>query len=525
MTSTGLPDAVPAPGQGLASGSSPPGVATWDGRLQPGGARPGWGVSPWLLLLPVGLVLALLPPVVTGPLVLGATGGAVLLARPRWALYLLAVTVPYQSGFRIGETNVALDVEVGQVNVSVTEGVVLLLLVGWLTQLVAGRAPRPTFTPLVGAVGFLLTTLAVSALVASDLALAGKEMLKWVELAAVYLVGTSLLRTPRHRRTLVFWLLAAATSQALVGLFQSVRRVGPDHFLIGGVLMRAYGTFEQPNPFGGYLGLHLPLAIALLAFGLAAWRRPTFLAAVVVGAALVITLSRGAWTAQVVALLVVALAGSRTARHVVMTFGVLAIVLGVAIWPLLPPEISSRAVSVVSSAVDLGGVQDATITPENWAVMERLSQWFAGWQMFRANPILGVGIGNYDAAYDTYRLDRWPVALGHAHNHYLTVAAEAGLLGFLGYVAVLAVACRSAVRAVRAYGRLGDRGSQAIALGILGGLAAYATHNLFDVMFVHGMGVTVGLLLALLYVPPMTRETAVPPAAVPRRPPPGPATR
>ncbi len=143
-------------------------------------------------------------------------------------------------------------------------------------------------------------------------------------------------------------------------------------------------------------------------------------ATVTIGAALVIAL-RGAWTAQVVALLLVILGGSRTARHAVMTFGVLLLLLGAFVWPLLPTELSARLVSVVSSAVDLGSVRDPAVTPENWAVMERLSQWYAGWEMFRANPLLGVGIGNYNAAYDTYRLEQWP-ALGHAHNHYLTVA-------------------------------------------------------------------------------------------------------
>ncbi len=60
-----------------------------------------------------------------------------------------------------------------------------------------------------------------------------------------------------------------------MGLVQSVRFIGPAHFMIGGVLMQAYGTFEQPNPFGGYLGLHFPVAIALIFFGLppGAWRR------------------------------------------------------------------------------------------------------------------------------------------------------------------------------------------------------------------------------------------------------------
>jgi O-antigen ligase len=473
-------------------------------------------VSPWLLLLPAGILLALLPPLVTGAAILALAGTAVLLARPRWALYLLALTVPYQSGFRLGETTVSLDIALGQVNVSVTEGVVLLLLVGWLTRIAAGREPRPAFTPLVGAVAFLLTGLALSALVASDLALAAKEMLKWVELAAVYLAGTSLLRTREQRRTLLIWLLAAAFSQALVGLLQAVARIGPEHFLIGGVIMRAYGTFEQPNPFGGYLGLHLPLAVSLVCFGLAAGRRRRIgvLVVATLGLALLITLSRGAWTAQIVALLIVVLAGSRSARHLVMTFGVLGLIIGVAVWPILPPELTARAVSVVSSVVDLGSVQDAAITPDNWAVMERQSQWFAGWQMFRANPLLGVGIGNYNAAYDDYGLDQWPVALGHAHNHYLTIAAEAGLIGFTGYVVFLAVACRSALQAVRTHRLLGDREATAVALGILGGLAAYATHNLFDVMFVHGMGVTVGLLLALLYLPANSaNDSPIPPAA------------
>ncbi len=471
--------------------------------LAPPEALRGRAISPWLAMLPLGLVLALLPPTLTGPAALGAGGAAVLLARPRWALYLLALTVPYQSGMRFGDASVSLDVRLGQVNVSVTEGVVALLLIGWLTQLASGRARRPALTPLLAAVAALLTTLALSVLVASDISLAAKEMLKWVEVAAVYLAATSLLQTAGQRRTLLLWLLGAALSQAIVGLVQSVRLIGPAHFMIGGVLMRAYGTFEQPNPFGGYLGLHFPVAIALIFFGLppGAWRRVAAFATVTIGAALVIALSRGAWTAQVVALLLVILGGSRTARHAVMTFGVLLLLLGAAVWPLLPTELSARLVSVVSSAVDLGSVRDSAVTPENWAVMERLSQWYAGWEMFRANPLLGVGIGNYNAAYDTYRLEQWPVALGHAHNHYLTVAAEAGFVGFLGYLGFLITAFRSGIGAYRVHRLTGERQAQALALGILGSLAAFATHNLFDVVFVHGMGVTVGLLLALLYVP------------------------
>ena len=49
---------------------------------------------------------------------------------------------------------------------------------------------------------------------------------------------------------------------------------------------------------------------------------------------------------------------------------------------------------------------------------------------------------------------------------------------------------------------------KALSVGILGCLAAFATHNMFDVMFVHGMGVTVGLMLALLHGVPQGMEDA-----------------
>jgi O-antigen ligase len=445
--------------------------------------------SPWLLVLPLGIVLALLPPVLTAALAAALGGAAVLLSRPRWALYVAALTVPYQS---------VIDLKIEGISVSITEGVVLLLVAAWATHVASGRAARPGAPPLLAAVAALLVTLALSVLVATDLGMAAKELLKWLELAAVYLAGLSLLETSGQRRTLLLWLLAAAVSQALVGLVQAFARIGPAHFMIGTLFMRAYGTFEQPNPFGGYLGLALPVAVALAGFGLPPgwWRRAVGAAAVVVAAALALTLSRGAWVAQLTALALVVALGSRTARQALVTGGVLLLVLVAAVWPLLPAELSARVTSVVTSAFDIGGVRDATVTPENWAVQERLSQWLAGWRMFRANPILGVGIGNYNAAYDDYRLDQWPIALGHAHNHYLTLAAEAGLLGLASYVGFWVLAFRAAATARRA---ARDRLGRAAALGILGGLTAFATHNLFDVLFVHGMGVTIGLLLALLH--------------------------
>ena len=54
--------------------------------------------------------------------------------------------------------------------------------------------------------------------------------------------------------------------------------------------------------------------------------------------------------------------------------------------------------------------------------------------MAETQPWLGVGFGNYAAAYPDFRLLLWENALGHAHNYYLNVAAEIGAIGLLAYL-------------------------------------------------------------------------------------------
>jgi O-antigen ligase len=68
----------------------------------------------------------------------------------------------------------------------------------------------------------------------------------------------------------------------------------------------------------------------------------------------------------------------------------------------------------------------------------RLKIWHTGWNMFRAHPLVGVGAGAFDTAYDDYstRPDDqfttrggYPGGAHHAHQLYVSAAAETGLVG------------------------------------------------------------------------------------------------
>src|SRR5262249_31689664 len=125
-------------------------------------------------------------------------------------------------------------------------------------------------------------------------------------------------------------------------------------------------------------------------------------------------------------------------------------------------------------------VRGAGITASNYAVLERLAHWQAAVRMANDYPWLGVGLGSYSAAYPRYALMNWPLALDHAHNYYLNILAETGVVGLAGYsAAVIGVA----LLIVRAYNSAANH-SRALIVGILGAWIGLSVHNLFDMLYV-----------------------------------------
>jgi O-antigen ligase len=143
--------------------------------------------------------------------------------------------------------------------------------------------------------------------------------------------------------------------------------------------------------------------------------------------------------------------------------------------------------------------------------------------MFRDHPFLGVAPGNYPAVYEDYYIPPWREPLGHAHNYYLNMAAETGVPGLLAFLLMLGLAFRALRRRIRATDPKGSlsntRGTglasgeastialdpplspvfaRALALGLLGSLAMFSIHNLFDNLLVHGVGIQIGVLLGLI---------------------------
>jgi putative inorganic carbon (HCO3(-)) transporter len=458
------------------------------------------GVSLGIILI-FGGILAWLPLPFAVPLTAGTLLLLLILLHPTIGLLLLVPVIPFSP---------LVSVQVGGFSVGGMEALLALILAAWALRMASqGQMILPT-APLVVPWLLWLAACLLSWTQALSLGAALSETVKWVEMLALYLFVVAVVGQ-RHIPWLLTAFLVAALAQAALGVYQSFMRVGPEGFLIfEGQMLRAYGTFRQPNPYAGYLGLTLPMAYSICLWGIGnviAWVRTPRLGQILgfglaiaslggIAVAMYASQSRGAWLSAVMAILITSFARSKRAAVIFgFLLSALLIVVALGAADLLPTSVVQRFAEIIPT-LQVPNIATAEVTDANFPMIERLAHWQAALNMWRDHLWLGVGLGNYPVIYPLYAIGRWRDALGHAHNFYLNVAAETGLVGLLLYGALWFSIFWFSWRAIRMTQGL----QRAVAVGILGTLVALSVHNFVDNLFVQGMYLHVVIILGILAV-------------------------
>lgn len=470
-----------------------------------------WRLALLAAVLVIGLALAWLP--LTWAVVLLAAAAFVTLAllKPILTLYTLIPIIPFSSlmAFSLGAFKVgAMELTLG------------LGLAAWLLQLAAGLSPNlrsPGAAPLLWPFLLFLGVVSLSWLTALSIGASLVETAKWVEMLALYLLVVALL--PRaHLRWVAVVIVLTGGMQAILGLYQFIFKVGPEGFLLfGGRFLRAYGTFAQPNPYAGYLGLVLPLALSLLVWAFGRWRlavRDWRLAGwfifylILLGlmlAAMFASQSRGAWLGLGAAIVVTLGFRSQKAAMaplVLALAGAILLLVSSFDWGAVNTNEITRRFGDALAVTTIGDISAIEVNDANFATIERLAHWQAAREMWRDNLWLGVGFGNYAVIYPVYAVGRWLDPLGHAHNYWLNIGAEAGLLGVIAYLIFWIFAFGVSYLALR---RSQDF-ERAVVAGGLGILVYLQVHNFVDNLYVQGMYLHVAIILALISIVYLCRQ-------------------
>ncbi len=439
---------------------------------------------------------------------LALIGGTVIvlatLIEPMAGLMITLVAAPLAAYTNFMTGAVLRPLDIGQVMFGLMLGACLL-------RGLARREIRLPIVPLFWPLALFVGWAALSLLWATSYEYALPEVIKWIEIILIVWMAAE---AGRERLGWVLaGVLASGAFQGALGIWQhSLRGIGPETFKITEHLYRAYGSFEQPNPYAGYLGLIWPVAAGLLlgqfstlhpplsTFKNIWWSGALLLSlatcAVLPVAAIVFSWSRGAWLGALAAMAVMAAALPRRTwlgaggAMLVMVMLLSANAIGV-----LPNVIRSRLTDFTQQ-IQVMDVRGVGINDANFAVLERLAHWQAAGEMIRYQPWTGVGFSNYEPVYPQYALMNWPNALGHAHNYYLNVTAELGIVGLLAYLLLWGAILWQTARVLRQ----GSGWRRGLAIGLLGAWTHLSAHHLFDNLYVNNTHLLVGALLGVLTV-------------------------
>ncbi len=444
------------------------------------------------------LLLLLAPIKIAAGVILALIGAIIILSSAMAGLLLVVLLVPF--GLLSAQISGIQGISAAEIVLVLTIAVVLARVFA----LGSGRLRLPAVA--IGPVALILVML-LSTSQAIAIGPAVKEILRWLEVAVAIVVAMAAVRDQISLQWLLIIQALAIAAQAMVGIYQFFTQTGPPSFIIGPFL-RAYGTFGQPNPYAGYLVVAgLPLVFWSVSKiwrwlvgseKLAIWELFVVVASAGAGLGLLMSLSRGAWLGIAAGALVAAVVLQRRLGNVLRLGLGAGLLAGLTLVLELVPEFILRRFEPVLAYFRWFDPAGVVPNAENWAIVERMAHWDAAWRMFLDHPLLGVGPGAYVVEYEHYAImPWWTDPLGHAHNIYLHMLAEVGIIGLLIYLAMVILWFAASWTFVHASLTGQARRWLPLQAGVLAMLTALSVHNFFDNLYVQGINIQVAIWVGI----------------------------
>lgn len=306
-----------------------------------------------------------------------------------------------------------------------------------------------------------------------------------VQLSALlvyFAAALAFIDSPARLRLLARTIIIFGFLLAVFGLMQHF--INPDtiYWLREPKQATPFGPYVNRHHFAGYMELTLALPLGLLFAGAIERERMLLyaFAAAMMAIALVLTNSRGGMLSMVAEIFFLVLAASVVRRRGRSEDE--------------PSSIASRARAAAArialgfamvgavfiGVLYFGGEESLTRLVGSVGTDDpttgRAHFWRGTLEIIKDNPLLGVGLGAFSAAYPRYDTASGAYRLEQAHNDYLQILSDAGIVGgLLGIIFIVALFLM-AFRRMQSM----DKYRRGVALGALTGCVGVLVHSFFD---------------------------------------------
>lgn len=364
------------------------------------------------------------------------------------AIILLELPIQIDTYLNYRQDAADLNAIVG-LNISLTTLCLTILYALWLAELLAkvSKPPRDLLRLSLPLLTYLVI-VTISVLVARDVELAIFEISLLFQTFLLYIY---IIQAVRTRQDVLFVVTFLLIGLFLQGLFMiGLRGIGQSvnfGVILGRVdsSMRVGGTIGSPNSAASYLTLLLAPALSLLLSQTGLWHKRLAALSFGIGIiALILTLSRGAWSAV----------------------GISVTLLCLLAWRRGWLSLSAPVILLVCVLLILLFFQDTILArllgDDNGSAEARLPLIRIAFLMVKDHPWLGVGANNFAVSMGPYITPEFSRAwLSTVHSKYMLVWAETGTGGLLAFVWFLLATIR---RGWQVWSR-NDRFLSALAIG------------------------------------------------------------
>lgn len=336
-----------------------------------------------------------------------------------------------------------------------------ILAVAWLFKSLQKKKMGDARSPISLFIIIFLAASVISIFSAINISGASYALQRLVLLVIAYFLFVAFIQNHRQIK-IVFWILVisglADTAFGYLNMKQeSLVKIMSDIVQSPGTanIFRVGGFTGDPNFLALYLVALIPIAFYLMIEEKKIWQRILAGACFVTfGYFVILTYSRGGFIGLIFTLVLILFKFHRRLKTTIAVG--LAIILMIA----FAPKAYWGRVSTIGDFVKNQNSADASLE-------YRLGYLKLGEEMFFSNPIIGVGIGNYMESLPSGRI----LTKNEAHNTYIEIAAEAGIIGIVSFMLIIWLTLVSLRRTRYIMRRVGDRQleglSEALELSLL----------------------------------------------------------
>lgn len=304
----------------------------------------------------------------------------------------------------------------------VVQGLVIAVMLLWALRIIFNPGMPFSWPPLCWPV-LAFALYAVARYFTADIEYVARlEMIQTLLYAFLFFAIVNNLTSKEPAQIISFTLIFLAAGISCYAVYQFMTHSNRVWNVFSPYPGRASGTFISPNNFSCFLEMLLPLALAYLIAGRVRPLTRIFLAyaALVMGAGLAVTFSRGGWVAAAVGIvaLLVALLGHRKHRLPAFLF-LLALA---AVGTVFVTKYLSHTISYMQRVEPLEQNSPGELK-------SRFELWQAAERMWADHFWFGVGPAHYDYRFRQYRPELVQARPDRAHNDYLNLLADWGTVG------------------------------------------------------------------------------------------------